>query len=266
MSQYDLFETPSGNAVVVALDHGLSLGAVEGFKNPETTLQAVLDGQPDGVLVSAHFARHFGDVIADAGTDLLITIDCVTFSTKPGMDDGADIWTSILDRDLLYDLDPAGVKVVLVFGREDRDLFQRNISFVTEMAAELRGSSIPLIIEPVMWGRGIPEPRETDPEYVERASRMAWEYGADVLKVPYTGSPSSFEPVAANAPVPVMILGGPSGGGVRSTLEAVHGAVSAGARGLVIGRRIWQTEDPTAVITAMNGIVHEDKTVAEVWD
>jgi len=43
---YDLFDTESGNAVVIALDHGLGMGALEGFEDAGATLDAVLAGDP----------------------------------------------------------------------------------------------------------------------------------------------------------------------------------------------------------------------------
>ena len=266
MAEYELLDTPSGNAVVVALDHGLSLGAPDGFENPASTLDRVLDGDPDGVLVGPHFARRYGDRLQSAGVDVIVTADVVTWSTSPGRDDGEDLWTPAFPIELLRDLEPAGVKVVLVFGRDDTETFRRNVEFVAKLAEELRGTGVPLVVEPVMWGSRVPAELETDPEYVADALRMGWEFGADILKAPYTGSVDSFEEIVANSPVPVMILGGPAAGSTRDTLAAVEGAMAAGARGLMIGRRIWQADDPTRTIAALTAIVHEGRSVADVWD
>lgn len=266
MTDYDLLDAASGNALVTALDHGLSLGAAEGFRDPEATLRSVLDGDPDAVLVGPHFARHYGDLIADAGVDVVVTADIVSDSTRPGFDDGQDVWTPGFDPELLLDLDPLGVKTVLVFGRDDRRMFLRNLSYVAEMAETLRGTDVPLVVEPVMWGGRVPAELETDPRYVANAARMAWEYGADVLKLPYTGDVETFAPIVEHSPVPVMILGGPKSGTTAAMLADVAEAVEAGARGVMIGRSIWKTEDPTSVIAALDGIVHEGRSVADVWD
>lgn len=266
MSEYDLFDTDSGNAVVVALDHGLGLGAVEGIDDPGATLDAVLAGEPDGVLVGPHFARRFADRFDAAGVDVLVTADVVTFSTRPGHDEGMDVWTRPFDVDTLLDLDPVGVKVVLVFGREDRRLFERNVDAIAELADELRGTGVPLVVEPVQWGTRVPSDLEADPDYVASACRMAWEFGADVLKVPYTGDSDSFSDLVENSPVPVTILGGPASGSTRTMLADLAGAIEAGARGPIIGRSAWQTDDPARVVTAMNDIVHDGAAVDVAWD
>ncbi len=263
---YDLFETESGNAVVIALDHGLGMGALEGFEDAGATLDAVLAGDPDGVLVGPHFARRYAERFDESDADLLVTGDVVTFSTRPGHDEGMDIWTQPFDVDELLELDPVGVKVVLVFGREDRDLFQRNIEAVADLAEKLRGTGVPLIVEPVQWGKRVPDALATDPDYAADACRMAWEIGADILKAPYTGDPDSFADLVEASPVPVTILGGPASGSTRAMLGDVASAVDCGARGPIIGRSVWQTPDPEPVVEALNGVVHEGKSVDKVWD
>lgn len=260
-----LFDPSSERSVTVALDHGLSLGAVDGFRDPEATLQRVLDGQPDGVLVGPHFARHHQEQLESSDVSVAITTDVITFSTRPGQEERQDVWTPAFDVGSFLDLDPAGVKMILCFGRDDRGMFCRNIEAVSKTAEALRGTGVPFIVEPVMWGDRIPDRTETDPDYIERAARMAWEYGADILKVPYTGSVESFESIAQNSPVPVLILGGPASGTTGAILRDVEESVAAGGQGLVIGRSIWKAEDPTAVIGAMNEIVHEGASVEDVW-
>lgn len=261
---HELLDTESGNAVYVALDHGLASGAIEGFEDPDAVLDDVLAADPDGVLVGPHFARRYADRLAD--TDVVVTADVVTFSTRPGEDEAADIWTPAFDTDLLLDVDPVGVKTVLVFGREDREVFRKNIESVAELAEELRGTGVPLVVEPVMWGSRVPDAAETDPELVANAMRMGWEYGADVLKAPYTGDRDDFAEVVSNAPVPTMMLGGPKTETTRDTLVAVEEAMDAGARGLMMGRTVWQSEDVTATVEALNAIVHDGASVEDVWE
>ena len=266
MTEPQLLDTPSGNAVVVALDHGLSLGSPEGFENPEETLDNVLRGEPDAVLVGPHFARHYQDRLQEADVDVVLTADVVTWSTSPGRDNDQDLWTPAFDAEFLEELDPVGVKVVLVFGRDDNETFIRNVEYIGELAEDLRGTGIPLVVEPVMWGRRVPAQLETDADFVADARRMGWEFGADILKAPYTGSVESFEPLVENSPVPVMILGGPATGTTRGMLESVEGAMDAGARGLMIGRTIWKSDDPARTVSALMKIVHEGAAVEEVWD
>lgn len=265
MTRYDLLDTESGNAVVVALDHGIGTGAVEQFEDPEATLATVLEGGPDGVLVGPYFAERFDDVLSRSDADTLVTADFVSPSSHPGETVGPWVQQRAFSVERLLECDPVGVKSILVFGRDDTRAMERNVEYVTDLAEELRGTGVPNVVETVMWGDGVPARFETDSTYVANACRIGWELGADVLKAPYTGDVESYREIVENSPVPILILGGPSSGSVRTLLEDVAGAMEAGARGIVIGRSIWQTSDPTAVIEALDAIVHHGADVDDVW-
>lgn len=265
MNEYELLNTESGNAVVVALDHGIGMGSVEQFEDPRATLESVIEGGPDGVLVGPYFAERFADVLERADVDILVTADFVSPSSQPGEDVGPWVQQRAFDVERLLACDPVGVKSVLAFGRRDRQAFERNVEYITTLAEELRGTGVPNIVETVMWGKEIPDRFETDHEYVANACRIGWELGADILKAPYTGDRERFEQIVSNAPVPVMILGGPASGSVEMILEDVSGAMQAGARGLIVGRSIWQAENPADVIRSLNEIVHQGRSVETAW-
>jgi DhnA family fructose-bisphosphate aldolase class Ia len=255
-----LFDTETGKAVVIALDHGLALGAPESFEDPAATLRRVLAGDPDAVIVGPHFARRYADVLTAAETKSVVTADSVMFSTIPGETEAADLWRQTFDVETLHAADPVAVKMVLVFGREDRAMFMDNVHAVARLASEL---DVPLAVEPVMWGKRVES--ETDPALVTHGARIAWEHGADVLKIPYTGDPESFGKIVDHSPVPVMMLGGPAKGTVEGLLREVSEAIEAGARGVMIGRRAWQLEEPAAVVDALNQVVHGGRDPEAAW-
>ena len=260
-----LLDRPSENAVVVAIDHGLSLGSVDGFRDPKTTIETILEAEPDGLLVGPHLARQYHDTLSKGSQELVVTADAVTFSTRPGADDDEVIWEPTFDIEALLELDLAGIKVVLVFGTEETETLRRNLACVARLADRLRGTSVPLIVEPVMWGPRIPVTEEQGPEYVASGARMAWEYGADILKISYTGDEASFRPIVENAPVPAMMLGGSASKPTKQVLEEVEGAIRSGARGVMIGRAVWKSEDPGRTTEALKRIVNDGATAADVW-
>lgn len=161
--------------------------------------------------------------------------------------------------------DPVGVKSVLAFGRQDSQSFERNVDYTTDLTESLRGTDVPHIVETVMWGNEVLDRFETETEYIANACRIGWELGTDILKAPYTGDCDSFEPIVQNALVRVMILGGPSSGSVQAMVDDVAGAMAAGARGIVMGRSVWQTGDPAAVMSALCRVVHNSDAPEAVW-
>jgi fructose-bisphosphate aldolase/2-amino-3,7-dideoxy-D-threo-hept-6-ulosonate synthase len=94
-------------------------------------------------------------------------------------------------------------------------------------------------------------------EDMRLAVRIASEEGADLIKTWYTGDPESFREVIDYSLVPVVVAGGARRGGDRGLLEMVAGAMEAGAAGVAVGRRVWQSPAPAATVRALQAIVRE---------
>ena len=73
MQSTNLFNEKSSNALIVAMDHGL-LGVQEGFERPEQTLKQVLEGFPDGIMVTPNFARRFHGDVSSSSFDLNVIL------------------------------------------------------------------------------------------------------------------------------------------------------------------------------------------------
>jgi putative autoinducer-2 (AI-2) aldolase len=46
----------------------------------------------------------------------------------------------------------------------------------------------------------------------------------------------------------------------------IHGALQGGAQGIVMGRNVWQSPHPTALLSAVYGLIHENMNVREAVD
>jgi putative autoinducer-2 (AI-2) aldolase len=101
-----------------------------------------------------------------------------------------------------------------------------------------------------------------DLRFLSLACRIAAEYGAHIVKTYYC---DGFDQLIASCPVPVVIAGGkkiPE----KDALKLAHDAVSAGAAGVDMGRNIFQSEWPVAMIQATRAVVHENKTPQEAYE
>jgi putative autoinducer-2 (AI-2) aldolase len=93
-----------------------------------------------------------------------------------------------------------------------------------------------------------------DAQYFRLATRICAELGAQFVKTYYV--PEGFETVTASCPVPIVMAGGKK----LPELEALtmaYRAVTEGAAGVDMGRNIFQSEAPTAMIQAVQKVVHE---------
>lgn len=258
-----MLDTPSGNAVVVAVDHGLHGGVYEDFEDPGATLDAILEGDPDGIIAGVPFIRRFEDRLPRHLTRIA-TVDLLASSTFPGESEDAEIHRQVFDVEAAARVDADAIKAALVFGRAEPAVLEENIRFVAESAERARGAGLSAVVEPTLWGQRADD--QLDAERLANANRIGWELGADILKSPYPGDPASFAPIVEHAPVPVLIAGGPATDSDREALEMVRGAIDAGARGVMFGRNVWQRPDPASMVRAIGAVVREDATVEEALE
>jgi len=104
---------------------------------------------------------------------------------------------------------------------------------------------------------------EPTAENVAHATRLGAELGADVVKTSYTGNPDEYERVIDGCPVPVVIAGGPKAETRREVLRDIRDAMDVGARGVSMGRNIFQDDDVEAMTRAVSRVVHDGASVDE---
>jgi class I fructose-bisphosphate aldolase len=97
---------------------------------------------------------------------------------------------------------------------------------------------IPLVLEPVLIGA--PRTEEVIEEE-EKIARIAYDLGAHIIKIAFPGEERTAR-LVAELGVPLVIAGGPLSGEVSETVDAIAGTIRAGARGIIVGRNIWQRE------------------------
>lgn len=102
-----------------------------------------------------------------------------------------------------------------------------------------------------------------DARYFRLATRICAELGAHYIKTYYIDE--GFETVTASCPVPIVMAGGkkiPE----RDALTMAHNAVLQGASGVDMGRNIFQSEDPVAMIQAVKAVVHDNETPDKAFE
>jgi DhnA-type fructose-1,6-bisphosphate aldolase and related enzymes len=148
--------------------------------------------------------------------------------------------------------DADAVVVYLFIGGE---LERKSFSLVSDIINKAHDYDLPVIVEPMIEkgiGESIAEPTE-----LINAARLAVEMGADILKVDYTGDQESFKELVKTSSVPVLLRGGPKRESQSLIDEMVKDAIKAGARGVVFGRNVWQTENVTERVKHLISLVHE---------
>ena len=94
--------------------------------------------------------------------------------------------------------------------------------------------------------------------------RIASELGARVVKTYYC--PENFHKVVEGCPVPIVIAGGPKVDSEIEVFNFVYDALQKGAIGVNLGRNVWQSQYPVAMISSLRAIIHENHTPNEAHD
>lgn len=112
---------------------------------------------------------------------------------------------------------------------------------------------------PVLAVTAVGQELTRDARYIGLATRMLAELGAAIVKTYYV---DDFDTVIAACPVPVVIAGGKKLAEFDA-LQMARNAIDAGAAGVDMGRNIFQSEAPIAMIQAVRKVVHEKLSAQE---
>lgn len=245
----------SKRTVIIPMDHGVTLGPIEGLQDMREAVSNVVAGGANAVIL------HKGMVKAGyrgGGKDIGLIIH-LSASTVLGPDSNAKVQVCSVKEAIQLGADAVSVHVNLGAASESQML-----ATLGEVGKECQEFGMPLIA--MMYTRGKKIDNEFDVKYVKHAARVGAELGADMVKVNYTGSPDTFKEVVAGCPVPVVIAGGEKVETDTQLLEMVKGALKGGAAGVSIGRNAFQHRDPIKIVKAISKMVHENYSIEQAME
>jgi len=247
-----IIDRNSSRTVIIPMDHGVTIGPVDGLADMRAAVSKVVAGGANAILMHKGIVRagHRG-----AGRDVGLIIH-LSASTSISPDPNAKELVCTVEEAVKLGADAVSVQINL--GAEtDRDMLSQ-LGFVSEACMEWQ---MPLIA--MMYTRGDKIKNEYDVKNVKHAARVGAELGADIVKVVYTASIESFTEVVAGCPVPVVIAGGEKMDSDEDIFEMVAGALAAGAAGVSIGRNAFQHKNPEKMVAALCKMVHENASVED---
>ena len=237
----------SGNTVIVPLDHGVSMGPIEGIIDLRRTINAVADGGANAVVVHKGVVA-FGHRGYGKDVGLILHLSA---STMLSPDPNEKVLVAGVEEAIKLGADAVSVHINIGSKTEAEQLMK-----LGRISRDCREWGMPLLAMMYPRGDGI---NQFDEKAVALAVRVGVELGADIIKTTFTGSVESFRRVVEGSPVPVVVAGGERMNSEEDILRMVEMAMEAGARGVAIGRNIFQAENPTLMTRAISMIVHENR-------
>lgn len=242
----------TGNTVIVPIDHGITSGPIAGIIDIRNTVNAVADGGANAVLMHKGVARAGH---RRYGKDIGLVLH-ISASTSLGPNPLHKVQVASVAEALKLGADAVSIHINI--GAESEPEMLREFG---NTASECEEWGMPLVA--MMYPRSEKERDEHNVDLIKHVARVGAELGADIVKTNYTGNPDDFREVTNGCPVPVVIAGGPKVETDVDLLEMVKGAMNAGAKGVSIGRNIFQHENPAAMTRAIAMIVHGNVEVEE---
>ena len=233
-----VFRPSTGRTVMLAIDHGYFQGPTTGLERVDLGIVPLL-GYADALMTTRGMVR--STIPPASGTPIVLRAS-----------GGPSILRELSDERIAVSMEDAArinaaaVAVQVFIGGEFETQSVRNM---TRLVDESQRYGIPVLAVTAV-GRELTR----DARYLRLATRICAELGAHVVKTYYCAE--DFDTVAAACPVPLVMAGGKKLPELDA-LSMAYRAIEEGAAGVDMGRNIFQSDDPVAMIRAVSAVVHE---------
>jgi putative autoinducer-2 (AI-2) aldolase len=235
-----------GRCLMLAVDHGYFLGPMDRLEVPRKTINPLLP-YADSLMLTRGILRTSVDPKCDVPIVLRVS--------------GA---TSIIGEDLSKETITTSIEEAI---RLNASCLALSIFVGSKYEHQTLANLAKLVDEgekyeiPVLAVTAVGKEMGRDARYLGLACRVAAELGAHIVKTYYC---DNFEQVVEGCPVPLIIAGGkklPE----PEALKLAQDAITHGAAGVDMGRNIWQSDWPVAMIKAVQAIVHKNADAKEAY-
>ena len=242
-----VFRPATGRTVMLAIDHGYFQGPTTGLERVDLSIVPLL-GHADALMATRGMVR--STIPPASGTPVVLRAS-----------GGPSILKELSDEQIAVSMEDAArinacaVAVQVFIGGEFETQSVRNM---TRLVDESQRYGIP-----VLAVTAVGKELTRDARYLRLATRICAELGAHVVKTYYCAE--GFDTVTAACPVPLVMAGGKKLPELDA-LTMAYRAIEEGAAGVDMGRNIFQSDDPVAMIRAVGAVVHESVKPQAAYD
>jgi 3-hydroxy-5-phosphonooxypentane-2,4-dione thiolase len=238
-----------GHTVMLAADHGYFLGPTHKLEIPRKTLEPLLPFA-DAIMVTRGVVR----TSIDPGANVPIVLRVSGGASVLNEDLSNEKVTTSMKEAVRLNASAVALSIFVGAVHEHDSLV--NLGKLVDEGEEV---GIPVLAVTAV-GK---ELEKRDARYLGLACRIAAEFGAHFVKTYFC---DEFSKVVESCPVPLVVAGGPKLETELDALELAYESIQEGARGVDMGRNIWQSSNPVGMIRGIRAIVHERATPKEALD
>ncbi len=241
------FFAADGRAVVVAIDHPLYSWPCAGLEDRRRLIETVAAAGADAVIASYGTVRDERAAFGKAAAILKLDLTTVSLGTAYDITDHVPTWT-------VADAERLGVKAVMTYVQLGAPFELDALRAAGRIAADCDKAGIDYVCEimPVETKRF---PDAYDPTAIVAACRTGAELGAHVIKTTIPRRPAAIGD-AVGFGVPIILAGGDFANDKERYYAGLAETIDAGACGVAVGRNVWGSPDPAAVVRRLVDVVH----------
>jgi len=233
-----VFRPATNRTVMLAIDHGYFQGPTTGLERVDLSIVPLL-GYADALMTTRGIVR--STIPPASGTPIVLRASGGPSILRELSDERVAVSMEDTTR-----LNAAAVAVQVFVGGEFET---RSVHNMTRLVDESQRYGIP-----VLAVTAVGKELTRDARYLRLATRICAELGAHMVKTYYCAE--DFDTVTAGCPVPLVMAGGKKLPELDA-LTMAYRAIEEGAAGVDMGRNIFQSENPAAMIRAVSAVVHE---------
>ncbi len=242
----------SKRTIIVPMDHGTTVGPIDGLEDMRHVVNDMAEGGADAVLMHKGLIRCSHRA---SGKDVGLIIH-LSASTALSPNVNKKVLVASVKEAVSYGAD--GVSIHVNLGATDED---RMLTDLGRVANSCQKWGMPLLA--MLYARGPEVINGYDAATVAHCARVGNELGADIVKVVYSGSIENFAQAVDGCCIPVLIAGGEKMHSTRDFLQMVYDSIRAGGAGLSVGRNVFQHPKRIQLVRALRAIVHEEASVEQ---
>lgn len=247
---------PDGKALMVAINHGLGMGPIQGIEDMGKLLLQLDGERVDSLTLHKGIAMRHADKFAGRTALILKSTNISRFYTPE------ELPVASMEEAVALGADAVALGLSLC-SKEEKEI----VSSIAAAIGEAERCGMPVVTHSYPNGDLIPDSERYDVKHVGYATRMALELGVDIIKTFWTGDAKSFEQIVRiGSPAKVVISGGARCDTLRDCFEMTWQGIQAGAAGITYGRNIWQHEYPVAVVRGLAAIIHDNASVDQALE
>jgi len=240
-----LFSIKGSSALIVPMDHGITSGPIEGLKEVKKTITSIRNTATGIIMHKGIYKSYYKDIYP------IPFVLHLSASTINSSHPERKVLVSTV-KEAVY-LGAYGVSMHINIGNDYEEEMLKDLG---RISTECNEYGMPLIAMIYPRGKNIED--EFDAEKVAHCVRIGEELGADIIKTNYTGSKESFRKITESTSIPILIAGGKKMDTPQKVYSMVKDAMQAGARGVSIGRNIFQNPNPSQIVTKIYEIIWEE--------